>query len=170
MPIASGVLWEADLHTLAKHRLLRAYLAAWLPTLLQGGYPGVTYAEGFAGPGIYTGDEPGSPIVALQAFLGHRNLLAAGRTVDMVLAEKSGRRLAELRRQMNWPLAAARAPAATFRIEYVHGDHAVVLLPALERSARWTGRCSRSSTATAGRTSRWTWLAGSPPPRPARSW
>ena len=55
MPVPSGVLWDVDPHTLAKHRLLENYLAAWLPTLLQGGFRGVTYAEGFAGPGIYTG-------------------------------------------------------------------------------------------------------------------
>src|SRR6266704_322926 len=120
-------------HTLAKHRLLRDYLAAWLPTLLHGGFPGVTYAECFAGPGIYRGGEPGSPVIALKAFLGQRNVLAAGRTVDMVLAEKDGRRLAELRRQMDRALADAPTPPAGISIEYVHGDHAVVLLPALER-------------------------------------
>jgi hypothetical protein len=93
MPVPAAVVWAADPHTLAKHRLLRDYLAAWLPTLLHGGFPGVTYAEGFAGPGIYRGGEPGSPVIALRAFLGQRNLLAAGRTVGMVLAEEDGRRL-----------------------------------------------------------------------------
>jgi hypothetical protein len=53
MPVPSAVLWDANPHTLVKHRLLRDYLAAWLPTRLHGGFPGVTYAEGFAGPGIY---------------------------------------------------------------------------------------------------------------------
>lgn len=133
MPVPSAVLWDADPHTLAKHRLLRDYLAAWLPTLLHGGYPGVTYAEGFAGPGIYKGGEPGSPVIALQTFLGQRNLLAAGRTVDMVLAEEDGRRLAELRRQMGRTLADSPVAPAGISIEYVHGDHAMVLLPALER-------------------------------------
>jgi hypothetical protein len=32
MPVPSAVLWDADPHTLAKHRLLKDYLAAWLPT------------------------------------------------------------------------------------------------------------------------------------------
>ena len=99
MPCTVGVLWNADPHTLAKHRLLENYLSAWLPTLLQGGFRGVTYAEGFAGPGIYEGGEPGSPVIALRTFLDQRALLAAGRSADMVLVEQDGRRLAELRRR-----------------------------------------------------------------------
>src|SRR6266567_6792493 len=133
MQVPAEVVWAADPHTLAKHRLLRDYLAAWLPTLLHGGFPGVTYAEGFAGPGIYSGGERGSPVIALRAFLGQRSLLAAGRTVDMVLADEDGRRLAEFRHQMGRALAAAPAPPAGITIEYVHGDHAVALIPALER-------------------------------------
>jgi three-Cys-motif partner protein len=88
------------------------YLAAWLPALLQGRADRVTYAEGFAGPGIYKGGEPNSPIVALRAFPGHRDLLAAGRTVDMVLVEEDSCRLAELRRQMGRALSDNPAKAA----------------------------------------------------------
>jgi three-Cys-motif partner protein len=133
MPVPSGVLWDADPHTLAKHRLLENYLAAWLPTLLQGGFRGVTYAEGFAGPGIYTGDEPGSPVIALRTFLGQRGLLAAGRSVDLVLVEEDGRRLAELRHQMSRTLATVASAPVGISVEYISGDQAEVLLPALER-------------------------------------
>jgi three-Cys-motif partner protein len=133
MPTPADVVWDADPHTLAKHRLLQAYLAAWLPTLLHGGYDRVTYAEGFAGPGIYRGGEPGSPVAALRAFLGQRRLLAGGRTVDMVLAEKDHRRMTELRRQMGRALTEAPVAPAGISVEYVCGDHAKVLLPALER-------------------------------------
>jgi three-Cys-motif partner protein len=129
MPVPSEVLWDADPHTLAKHRLLENYLAAWLPTLLQGGYRGVI----FAGPGIYKGGEPGSPVIALRTFLGQQGLLAAGRSVDMVLVEQNGRRLAELHRQMDQTLAAAAGAPVSISIEYVPGDEAKVLLPALER-------------------------------------
>jgi three-Cys-motif partner protein len=31
-------------------------------------YPSVTYAEGFSGPGIYSGGEPGSPVIAIRAL------------------------------------------------------------------------------------------------------
>jgi three-Cys-motif partner protein len=133
MPVPSGVLWDADPHTLAKHRLLENYLAAWLPTLLQGGFRRVAYAEGFAGPGIYKGGEPGSPVIALRTFLGQRPLLAAGRSVDMVLVEDDGRRLAELRRQTGRALAAQPGGPVGITLEHVPGDEAEVLLPALER-------------------------------------
>jgi three-Cys-motif partner protein len=133
MATPSGVLWDADPHTLAKHQLLETYLAAWLPTLLQGGYGGVTYAEGFAGAGIYKGGEPGSPVLALRAILSHRALLAVGRTVDMILVEEHRGRRNELKRQMDSVLSSAVAVPAGLRVEYVPGDQAEVLLPALER-------------------------------------
>jgi three-Cys-motif partner protein len=133
MPTPTGVVWDADPHTLAKHRLLQAYLAAWLPTLFHGGYGRVTYAEGFAGPGIYRGTQPGSPVIALRTFLGQRSLLAGGRTVDMVLVEEDHRRIIELRRQMGEALTQAPVAPAGISVEYVCGDHAEVLLPALER-------------------------------------
>lgn len=63
-------IWEADPHTLAKHEILRRYLEAWFPIL--GSWQGrVVYLDAFAGPGIYKGGEPGSPIVALEALLSH---------------------------------------------------------------------------------------------------
>ena len=44
---------------------------AWLPIL--GTYnKRIVYVDGFAGPGRYTGGEPGSPIVALEAALTHQ--------------------------------------------------------------------------------------------------
>jgi three-Cys-motif partner protein len=133
MPTPTGVVWDADPHTLAKHRLLQTYLAAWLPTLFHGGFDKVTYAEGFAGPGIYRGAQPGSPVIALRTFLGQRSLLAAGRTDNLVLVEENQRRIAELKRQMGRTLAEEPAVPAGMSIEYVWGDHAEVLLPALER-------------------------------------
>lgn len=63
-------IWEADPHTLAKHEILRRYLDAWFPIL--GSWQGrVVYLDAFAGPGIYKGGEPGSPIVALESLLSH---------------------------------------------------------------------------------------------------
>jgi three-Cys-motif partner protein len=58
-------------HTLAKHDIYRRYLERWFPILLNGAnaYPSATYAEGFAGPGIYKSGDPGSPIIALRAYL-----------------------------------------------------------------------------------------------------
>jgi three-Cys-motif partner protein len=63
-------VWELDPHTKAKHIILRKYLNAWLPKLTK--WNGrVVIVDGFAGPGIYSKGEEGSPVIALKAFLDH---------------------------------------------------------------------------------------------------
>jgi three-Cys-motif partner protein len=65
--------WPLEPHTAAKHEILRRYLNAWFPIL--GTYNGrVVFLDGFAGPGIYSRGEPGSPIVALRSLLEHSSL------------------------------------------------------------------------------------------------
>ena len=66
-----AVPWPRDEHTGAKHDIYRRYLERWFPILLNGAnaYPSVTYAEGFSGPGIYSGGEPGSPVIAMRALV-----------------------------------------------------------------------------------------------------
>ncbi|MEU0559364.1 three-Cys-motif partner protein TcmP [Dactylosporangium sp. NPDC006015] len=70
MPVKGEVPWPCEEHTGAKHDIYRRYLERWFPILLAGSnaYPSVTYAEGFSGPGIYSGDELGSPVIAIQAL------------------------------------------------------------------------------------------------------
>lgn len=71
MPVDGPVPWPCAEHTGAKHDIYRRYLERWFPILLAGSnaYPSVTYAEGFAGPGIYSGGEPGSPVIAIRALV-----------------------------------------------------------------------------------------------------
>src|SRR4051794_10531603 len=71
MPVKRDVPWPIVKHTLAKHDIYRRYLERWFPILIGGSnaYPSATYAEGFAGPGVYADGEPGSPIIALQAYV-----------------------------------------------------------------------------------------------------
>jgi three-Cys-motif partner protein len=64
-----GTVWELDPHTAAKHAILRRYLQAWLPILSRRSER-VLYLDGFAGPGIYSEGEPGSPIIALRTAIG----------------------------------------------------------------------------------------------------
>jgi three-Cys-motif partner protein len=70
-------VWSAEPHTLAKHGVLSNYLIRWMPILsFQSHRVGSATAtvkvyDAFAGPGIYEGREPGSPILALQAALNH---------------------------------------------------------------------------------------------------
>lgn len=68
--------WPLELHTQAKHAILRRYLDAWLPIMTR--WNGrVLYIDGFAGPGRYLGGEDGSPIVALKAALEHSSRITA---------------------------------------------------------------------------------------------
>ncbi|MCH7713180.1 MAG: three-Cys-motif partner protein TcmP, partial [Chloroflexi bacterium] len=63
-------IWPIEPHTLAKHQILLKYLQAWLP-IMSSWNGRVLYIDGFAGPGRYTGGEPGSPIVAIDAAINH---------------------------------------------------------------------------------------------------
>jgi len=63
------MIWELSPHTAAKHKILRRYLGAWFPIMKRESR--VVYLDGFAGPGQYIGDEPGSPIIALDTARTH---------------------------------------------------------------------------------------------------
>lgn len=74
------VLWNREPHTAAKHRVLRSYLDGWMPVMAQqavrvhrrgGPQPRLLLVDGFAGPGRYTGGEPGSPLIMLDAVTSH---------------------------------------------------------------------------------------------------
>ncbi|CNE78342.1 Uncharacterised protein [Mycobacterium tuberculosis] len=135
VPVPDEPVWRCDPHTVAKHQILKAYLEQWLPTLLHGGYPGVTYAEGFSGSGIYTGGQPGSPVIALRTVLGQRRLLETGKTVDLIFIEEDPRRFSILEQQLANTLKAAPVPLPpTLRHPHLRrADHADVLLPVLEQ-------------------------------------
>ena len=66
MAVPKDTLWERDLHTEAKHQILRGYLAAWFPIMAaRFRREGLTYVDAFAGPGEYTNSKESSPVVAL---------------------------------------------------------------------------------------------------------
>jgi three-Cys-motif partner protein len=92
-------VWEMDSHTAAKHGILQGYLYAWLPIMSKYNRR-LVYVDGFAGPGVYKGGEPGSPIVALRAFLDHkqRNLIDA--ELVYVFIEEVPRRVARLKEEI----------------------------------------------------------------------
>lgn len=72
MPDRTETVWELEPHTRAKHDLLRRYLGAWFG--IMGRSAGrIVFFDGFAGPGTYTGGEPGSPVIALTTLLDHKN-------------------------------------------------------------------------------------------------
>ncbi len=63
-------IWDIEPHTVKKHEILRRYLDAWLAIMGQR-RTSVKYLDGFAGPGIYSKGEPGSPVIAIDRALGH---------------------------------------------------------------------------------------------------
>lgn len=70
--MADPKIWPIENHTKAKHALLRRYLGGWFPILTAQGYNRrVVYLDGFAGPGIYSNGEPGSPLVAIETLVSH---------------------------------------------------------------------------------------------------
>ncbi len=64
--------WPLDPHTKGKHMVLKHYMGALLPILTS--WNGrVLFIDAFAGPGEYSNGEPGSPVIALQALIDHRD-------------------------------------------------------------------------------------------------
>lgn len=63
--------WPLEPHTQGKHLVLEHYMGAWLPIMTR--WNGrVLFIDAFAGPGEYSGGEPGSPVIALRSLIGHR--------------------------------------------------------------------------------------------------
>ena len=81
MTLPSTTTWNIEPHTLAKHVILKAYLAAWFPILSKWSEK-VVYVDGFAGPGLYKGGEFGSPIIALDVAAEYA---AKKKEIDFVL-------------------------------------------------------------------------------------
>jgi three-Cys-motif partner protein len=93
------VVWEIDPHTLAKHRILRSYLQAWLPIMSRWN-DRLVLIDGFAGPGVYKGGEPGSPIIALQAFLEHEHQDRITAELVYTFIDEDARRTARLEKEI----------------------------------------------------------------------
>lgn len=68
-----GTLWPLEPHTKGKHLVLEAYLNAWL-AITSRWNKRILFVDGFAGPGRYKDGERGSPLIALDAFKGHKYL------------------------------------------------------------------------------------------------
>lgn len=94
--------WEIQLHTKAKHAILREYLKAWFP-ILASGNKRIIYYDGFSGSGGYSGGEKGSPLIALNVAQDC-NLLNT--EIVFVFVESNKKRAESLRKsieQEEWP-------------------------------------------------------------------
>lgn len=94
-------VWSMEPHTAAKHRILQKYLQAWFPIMSASPHgKRLVYIDGFAGPGVYAGGEPGSPIIALRAFLDHQlRRLITGELI-YVFIEEDRKRADRLREEV----------------------------------------------------------------------
>jgi three-Cys-motif partner protein len=138
MAVPRDIVWECKPHTLAKHRIVEAYLNAWYPILIgQPWCKTLTYAEGFSGAGTYVGGNPGSPVIAAEIFL-RRKHLAAGKTVNMVLVEEHPERLARLKKEIATPFQKYGLQDGPL-VSYEEGECGEKLLPALSQSGAWKG-------------------------------
>ncbi len=97
MTTPQETLWELDPHTKAKHEILGRYLAAWFP-ILSTYHSRIVYIDGFAGPGRYAKGENGSPMIALNVAVNHRNTIA-GEVVFWFIEEREDR-VAHLRSEL----------------------------------------------------------------------
>ncbi len=105
MPNTDETVWEMEPHTGSKHDILRHYLNRWLPILGKRSTT-MNYIDAFAGPGIYKGGEPGSPVVAIETARTH--VMRPKGKVNFLFIEKDGERARVLKEQL-----ASRFPAGT---------------------------------------------------------
>lgn len=91
-----ATVWPIEAHTQAKHRILQRYLQAWLP-IISSNRGRVVFIDGFAGPGVYEGGEPGSPVIAMRALIDHAHQNAIGSEVHFMFFEADRRRADRLR-------------------------------------------------------------------------
>lgn len=81
--------WDIEPHTAVKHKILQNYLNAWFP-ILNRYHARVIYLDGFSGPGVYKGGEPGSPIIALMTAKEHFSPIN-GEIVFLFVEERADR-------------------------------------------------------------------------------
>lgn len=134
------VVWSAAPHTLAKHSVYRRYLSKWMPIMIHSWKGDVTYAEGFAGPGIYAGGEPGSPVIALETLIQDPELRVRARDLRFLFVEKDKRRVAKLREQLTVaarPVALEDLPRYGIDLAVEAGDYDPTLLEVLSKHDAW---------------------------------
>ncbi len=119
-------VWSADPHTIAKHKILQAYLNAWLPILSRQSEnigsisQGIKYLDCFAGPGGYATGEKGSPLLALEAALNHS--LEFPVPVDLFFIEAKKERFDKLTQRLAPYAAQIKSSKNVGQATPIHGD------------------------------------------------
>ena len=119
------VTWKAEPHTIAKIKLLQAYLKAWLSILgISRRGEQLLYVDGFAGPGEYTNYPTGSPIAAIDAaksvLATHGDKWIAG-DVHCEFIDAAPDRIAHLTRKVNQTPKPGRVHTYIHGVAFVDG-------------------------------------------------
>ena len=142
MTAPQEVPWPISPHTAAKHDLYRQYLRKWFPILVQGWGGRATYAEGFAGPGVYTRGEPGSPVIALRTLWDEGLVGSATRAVRLLFVDDDARCVELLQRRLELTAGQRNTSVAGLADRGVHVDVVQGLCdeklePLLDRYGSW---------------------------------
>ena len=118
MAKARPTIWPLEDHTSAKHDLLTRYLSRWVPIFQHGfGKTGdLVLIDGFAGPGVYSGGEPGSPVLMIRQYLNAPR--DPSTCLHCFFIEEDPKRVAELERR----IGGFRGPKC--QIKVLAGDYA----------------------------------------------
>ena len=138
MPVDGDVPWSKPPHTDAKHRIYQAYLRKWFPILLSdNGYPSVTYAEGFSGPGVYDDGSPGSPVIAIQTLLDTPELEDSRKVTRFIFIDNDQRCVALLRQELINRFPHRPRPPDQMPVSIRFGDCAKDFEPELDALGAW---------------------------------
>ena len=120
------VTWEREEHTKAKHELLLAFFNKWVSIhsehFAKRGGGLVRIYDGFAGPGVYSGGESGSPLILMRALCTNTNLHKRWQAVryELRFVEKDPARAAMLEgKLLEFEAAMREGPGWTERVSLV---------------------------------------------------
>lgn len=134
------VPWSADPHTKIKHAVYRQYLSKWMPIMMQGWGGNITYAEGFAGPGVYLDGSPGSPVIALRSLLDDSALRTSGRRIRLLFVDREPRCTRMLQDQLTvaaTPVPVSDLPKYGIDVDIMTGNCDPCLEELLTRRQAW---------------------------------
>ncbi len=100
MPAPRDTLWDLEAHSRGKHHILQRYIRAWLPIMTSRNRR-VVIVDAFAGPGRYTGGEPGSPLILLDAYLNHRHQPQMQSEIVYLFIEERQDRVGHLQKEID---------------------------------------------------------------------
>ena len=138
MAVPTEVLWERDPHTEAKHTLLRRYLDAWFPIMArQFSDVGITFLDGFAGPGEYTNAPESSPTIAMAQAM-RSEVTRWGTRTRLIFIEEHRGRFEHLRNHLDarFPQS-TRPPGLTAHVR--HGECAALYEEVVADAGGWSG-------------------------------